>query len=121
MNTTCRCDDSSDDSIASFAVTQAAVLQGTGMLEAIESITIQIALKSSDKAASFKFSRVWKVQRLVMELSSGRLELTNISFIVSDAALASEDVLIGLPALQHLVVDSRTILKRNRAMIDGQD
>lgn len=56
-----------------------------------------------------------------MELSSGRMAFNNISFLISDAALASEDLLIGLPVLEHLGIDFRTLLERNRAQIDGTD
>ena len=120
-NATGRCDDGSDDRIASSSIAQEAVLKGIGLLEAIHPITIQVELTSSDQAEAFKFSRVWKVPRLVMELSSGRLALTNISFLVSDAALSREEMLIGLPVLQHLGIDSRTFLERNRATLDGTD
>lgn len=51
MNDTGCCDDSSDDRIASSAVTKAAMLKGIVRLEAIEPTTIQVALKYSDKAA----------------------------------------------------------------------
>lgn len=70
---------------------------------------------------NFKFSCIWKVPRLVMKLSSGCLTITNISFHESDAVLASEDMLISLLILQHLSIDLRTLLKRNRAMLDGTD
>lgn len=56
-----------------------------------------------------------------MELSSERLALTNISFLVSDAALVSEDMLIGLPVLQHLGIDLRLLLECNPAVLDGTD
>lgn len=56
-----------------------------------------------------------------MELCSGRLALRNISFLVSDAVLSSEDMIIGLPVLQHLGIDSRTLLERNRATLHGTD
>lgn len=47
------------------------------------------------------------------------MALTNISFLISDANFASEDLLIGLPVLKHLEIDSRTLLEGNRAHIDG--
>lgn len=121
LNGTGRCDDGSDDSIASPTIAQDAVLKGIGRLEAITPVAIQVALTASDKPESFTFSRVWKVPRLVMELSAGRLALNNISFLVADANLSCEDVLVGHPVLKHLGIDSRTLLERNRASLDGTD
>lgn len=121
LSATGKCDDGSDDSIASSSVVQQAVLNVIGRLDAFEPITVQVALNSSDKAEEFKLSRVRKVPRHVMEMSSGRLTLTDISYLVSDDVSASEDILIVLPVLQHLGIDSRTQLERNRATLDGTD
>ena len=41
--------------------------------------------------------------------------------MVADDDLACEDLLIGLPLLQHLGIDSRTMLENNRATLDGTD
>lgn len=49
------------------------------------------------------------------------MALKNIKFLVVDNELACEDVLIGLPVLQHRGIDSRTLLERNRAVFDGTD
>lgn len=121
MSGTGRCDDGSDDSIASPSTAQQAVMKGIARLEAIDPVSIQVALSSTDKPESFTFSRLWKVPRLILELSTGSLALTNILFLVSDAALSSEELLIGLPVFQHLGIDSRTLLERNRAALDGTD
>lgn len=56
-----------------------------------------------------------------MELSFGRLGLINISFSVSEDALANKDMLTGLPELQHLCIDLRTLFERSRAALDGTD
>lgn len=121
MNGTGRCDNGSDDSIASAFVSHATVLKGIDRLEAIEPVTIQVALSSSEQPEHFVFSRTWRVPRLILELSSGLLALTNISFLVSYASLLTEDLLIGLPVLQHLGIDSRILLERNRSALDGTD
>lgn len=47
--------------------------------------------------------------------------LRNILFLISDASLASEDILIGLPVLKHLEIDSRALLERNCAHLDGMN
>lgn len=110
MNVQGGCDDGSDESFASSSVAQQPVLKGTGRFAIIVPETIQVSLPSAGETKSFKFSFVWKLLRLVMELTSGRRALTNISFLVSKTALASEDMLHGLPILQHLRLDSHTIL-----------
>lgn len=97
------------------------MLQGIGRLEQIKSVTIKVALTNTSQGGDYQFSRVWKLPRLVMELSTGRMALNNIAFLISDAKLASEDLLIGLPLLRHLGIDSRTLLERNRAQLDGAD
>lgn len=116
-----RTDDGSDDSIASPGLAQAAVMKGIGSFEPIEPVQIQVALKEGEEADVFTFSRTWLVPRLVLELSSGRLALRNVSFLVADKDLSCEDLLIGLPVLRHLEIDSRTMLERNRAILDGTD
>lgn len=56
-----------------------------------------------------------------MQLSSGQLALANVTFLVADDELACEDLIIGLPVLRHLQVDTRTLLENNRAVLDGAD
>lgn len=56
-----------------------------------------------------------------MNLSSERMALANITFLVADDDLACEDILIGLPVLENMGIDSCTLLERNRAVIDGTD
>lgn len=92
-------------------------------LKAIEAVTNQVALSYSKHPDAFTFSRLWYVPRLILEhtRSSGRLALTNISILVSDAALASEDLFIGLLILQNLGIDSRTFLEQNCPTLDDTD
>lgn len=116
-----RSDDGSDDTIASPRLVEKAVLKGIGRFEAIPPVSIQVALTDAGPAQTFNLSRKWTVPRLVLELSSGRMALRNVAFLVADDDLAFEDVLIGLPILQHLQIDSRTLLERNRAVLDGTD
>lgn len=82
-----RCDDGRDDRIASASVGQEAVLKGIGRFEAIDLVFTQVVLTSNEKPESVTFSRLWKVFRVILLLSSGILSLTNISFLVCDAAL----------------------------------
>lgn len=55
----------------------------------------------------------------MLELSAGRLALTNVSFLVADNDLSCEYLLFGFPVLHHLGIDSRTLLERNRVTLDG--
>lgn len=54
-------------------------------------------------------------------MSAGPLALVNVTFLVADADLSAEDLLIGLPVLQHLGVDSKTLLEERRDLLDGAD
>lgn len=87
----------------------------------ITSVIIQVTLSTTGKAGEFTFSRDWHVPRLVLELSSGRLAVCNITFMDSDASLAIEDILIGLPILRHLGIDSWSLLECNCAKLNGTD
>lgn len=49
------------------------------------------------------------------------MALCNISILVSDDDLTCKYLLIGLPFLQHLRIDSRTLLENNRSILDGMD
>lgn len=114
-------DDGSDESIVSLRLAEKAVLEGIGRKTKIQSLSLQVALKEDDDAQSFTFSRAWTPPRIVLRLSTGPLALTNVKFLVADADLAAEDILIGLPVLRHLGVDTRTMLERDRKRLDGSD
>ena len=60
-----------------------------------------IALKSGQNAQCFTFSRSWTAPRTVLHLDSGQLALVKIAFLFADEYPACEDLLIGLPVLQH--------------------
>ena len=90
-------------------------------MKGIEPVHIQVALKSSEDASTFTFSRVWTSPRTILHLASGQLALANVTFLVADDALACEELLIGLPVLRHLQVDTRTLLENNRLSLDGAD
>lgn len=118
-----RCDDGCDDSITSSTAAEAAVGKGIGKMVSIAPMRLQVPLKrgQDDKAQTFTFSHTWTAPRTIMHLSSGQLALSNVKFLVSDDALVSEDLLIGLPVLEHLQVETRTLLERNRSALDGAD
>ena len=121
LGTIGRCDDGSDASIASPLLAGLAARRGIGKIVDIPPTSLQVALKTGHQAQSFKFSRRWTVPRTIMHLPSGALALQNISFLVADDELACEELLIGLPVLRHLRIDSQTLLENQRATLDGTD
>lgn len=88
-----RCDDGSDDNIASLSIAETDVLKEIGK---IDTIRLQVALTSKNaKPKIHKFSRTWIVPSTVLNLLSERLALNNLLFLVPDDTEASEDMLIG--------------------------
>ena len=116
-----RTDDGSDDTIVSPRVAEAGVLKGMGKFVKIKPVPLQVALCDNNEATKFTFSRTCIVPMVVMHLSAGQLALLNVIFLVADANIAFEDLLIGQPLLAILGVDSRTLLENNRAQLDGTD
>lgn len=121
MEATARADDGSDESIVSAKLAEKAVLNGIGKISKIDPIKIQVALKANDDAKSFRFTRTWTTPRLVLRLNAGPLALNNATFLVPDGELAAEDLLIGLPILQHLGIDTKAMLEKHRDVLDGAD
>lgn len=52
-----------------------------------------------------------------MDLASEQLALANVTILIAENDLACDDLLIGLPILCHLLVDTRTLLERNHAAL----
>lgn len=122
LQTVGRCDDGCDDSIASSNVAEKASSMGIGRISKIPMMEIQLPLKNTDsKPIVFSCQRTWTVPRTILSLSSGRLALCNISYLVVDGELTDDQLLIGLPVLQHLKVDTRTLLERHKKSLDGTD
>lgn len=116
-----RTDDGSDESIVSSRFAEKAVLNGIGKMTKIDKVSLQVALKEDETAQSFTFSRRWTPPRTVLRLVAGPLALVNVTFLVADADLAVEDLLIGLPVLQHLGVDTKSLLENKRDVLNGTD
>lgn len=118
LDTVGRIDDGSDESIVSPHLAEKAVLNGIGKMAKIKPLSLQVALKEADDAQSFTFSGTGTPPRIVLRLSTGPLALNNVKFLVADVDLAAEDILIGLPVLRHLGVDTKTMLERDRKRLD---
>lgn len=123
LDITGRCDDGSDVSLASKEVAEKAVLQGIGKFESIKTVNLEVALKKTGEGppVKFPFSRAWTVPSTVLHLSAGQMALKNIRYLVADDSLTCEDILIGLPVLRHLRVDTRTLLEDNYTSLHGTD
>lgn len=106
-----RTDDGSDKSIVSSKFAERAVLNGIGKMTKIDKVSLQLALKDADRAQLFTFSQTWTPPPTVLRSAAGPLALVNVTFLVADANLAAEDLLIGLPVLRHLGVDSKALLE----------
>ena len=65
----------------------------------IDKVTVQVALKEGTNAQQFTFSRSWTVPRVVMHLAAGQRALLNVRFLVADADITGEDLLLGEPIL----------------------
>ena len=102
-----RADDGSDDTLVSPKLSEAAALQGIGKLSAISPVLLQVALKQGEEPQKFSFSRIWTAPRTVLQLCTGSLALVDFKYLVADDDLACEPILIGLPVLQHLQVDTK--------------
>lgn len=106
----------SDESLVSPRISKAAILQGIGKFCKISSVELRVPLKTSaDDAATFSFSRTWTAPRTMLHLSGGQLCLANVTYLVADKQLTSEEPLLGLPGRQRLHVDTRTLLESKRA------
>lgn len=114
-----RTDDGSDESIISPRSAGKAVLKGIGRFNTIDTLSVQVALKSDSDVQSFKFSKSWAPPRTVLQLSAGSLALFNDTYLVADNYLAEEDLLIELLVLRHLGVDTRTFLENKQSTLDG--
>lgn len=111
LNETAKCDAGGDDNLVSLRLTEAAVVKVIGRIQAIEPVSVQVALGADIKPQTFKFSRMWKVPRLTFHLAAGPMALFNF-FLVSDDDLACEDLLLGQSVLRYLGINSRALLEQ---------
>lgn len=57
--------------------------------------------------------------RTVLKLAVGALALLNCEHVVVDEDMSVEDLLIGLPLLQHVEFDIKKILEGRHNLLDG--
>ncbi len=114
-----RCDDGSDDTIVSSKIAEQAAMDGIGKISRITPVKIQVDLSAGGEAQELSFYTTWTCPRIFLHLAAGQLALFNVRFLVADGVLSSGDLIVGLPVLQHLKVDNRTLLEKDRASLDG--
>lgn len=98
-----------------------AVVNGVEKVRKPNPVTVQGALKDTSQAQTFTFSSESTVSCLPQHLSVGPLALRSVSFLVVDAEVAENDELIGQSVLRHLEVDSKKVIKNNRAQLSKTD
>lgn len=64
---------------------------------------------------------MWKVPGIAVHFSAEFLAPNNVLFVVADEELLYKDMIIGFYVLQHLEIDSRTLLERISANLDGTE
>lgn len=69
----------------------------------------------------FSFGRMWAASRTTLHFLVDQLCLANVTYLVTDEDLASDKLLLGMPVLQNLQVETRTSLESMRAVLDGAD
>lgn len=80
---------------------------------------LQVELKYSYSAQSFTFYISLTSPRTILRIAAGPLAIVNIKFLYADAVLAAEDLLIGIPVLNHLGVYTKILLEKNPYVQDG--
>lgn len=116
-----RADDGADESVVPSGIAEHAVFNGIGRMRKIVRARLQVALKDCNEAQILTWARIWTAPRIVLKLTAELHVLLNVEFLNADAELAAEDLLIGLPALRHLGVDTKTLLENRRDSLHVYD
>lgn len=116
-----RCDDRSEENIANVSVAEKAVLKGVSSLEFISKMRVQVTLKKERESAEYSFSRVPAVASTALHLSVGQLAQNNMMLLVAEIMVESEDLLIGLPFICQLQVETKKLLEENIFALNGTD
>lgn len=96
----------------SLKFAERAVLNRIDKMTFIAKVTLPVALKDGETAQEFTLSRTWTPPRTVFQLDAGPFDFVNITYLVTDADLTVKGLLIGFPMLQHLCVDTKTLLEQ---------
>lgn len=55
---------------------------------------------------------MWAVPRTVVQRTDGLLKIVDVIFILSDDESAADDVIIGLPIMQNLGIETKKMLEK---------
>lgn len=113
------CDDDSDDIIASCMVSKGAALRIIGKLTSIEPVYIQVALSSGESAESFKFFLSCNFPLNILHFGAWTANLSE--YYVSEGDIYCAYIMIGLPVLRHLDVDTKILLEPSHAALNCAD
>lgn len=119
ISATERADGDFDESIVSSKVAESAVWNYIVKMSKIASVSLQVALKDGDEAKKFTFSPMWTPPSTLLWIATGLLARVNVTFVVADANLSVEDLLIGLPVLRDLYVGTKTLIEEHQDVLDG--
>lgn len=112
---------SADGFMISPNVTEWAFFDGICKMRKISQVTLQAALKDESKARKFTFSRTQTAPRAMLQLDTGPFALLNVECLIFISNIAAEDLLLGIPVLRHLDVDSKTLLENSCDPLDESD
>lgn len=82
-------------------------------------VSLQVVLTDGEDALSFLFSRTWTPARTVLNLNAGPLYLVIVSYLVVDADLSVEDLLVVLPVLLNMGVGTKSFSEKRRHLLGG--
>lgn len=80
-----------------------------------------MALEDVKESQKFTILRIETTPRTELLPAPGTLAVMNVAFLVSNASSPVEDLLVGLPALQHLCVKPKTLLEEHQNPPDSAD
>lgn len=81
----------------------------------------QSDLKKYEDSCQFRFSQIFQVSSTILKQRVGSLTMSEIFYLVADDNMACEPILIGLPVLEHLRIDTSTLLEQQRDSLDDTD
>lgn len=90
-------------------------------MSSISPVRIQVTIKESEQLATFSFSRTCLVPRLILNLSTGQMALTNETFLFVGDDGTCKDLLVGLPVPVHLDMLSGTLLEQKFQSLHNTD
>lgn len=112
-------DDGGDDTLLSPRLQNPRFTKGNREADRHQPMRLQVALCKGESAAWRTISRTWKAPRTVLPLATGQLPLVTMSNLVNEDDHVCEKMLLGLPVLHHLPVDTNTLLESNCAALIG--